>query len=84
MTGDLIRLPPRGFLSGNNSVPPSQKYQTDGGPGIAEALAWQGDDALADQRAFFGAQVLFWLLGATVAATQKTSSIALHFPAVSA
>lgn len=39
----------------------------DGGPGIAEGIGLLagGDDALADQHAFFRAQVLFWLLGGT-------------------
>lgn len=64
--GRLIRLPQEDFCQAL-SVPPSQKYQMDGGPGIAEGidLLAGGDDALADQHAFFRAQVLFWLLGAT-------------------
>ena len=76
--GRLIRLPQEDFCQAL-SVPPSQKYQMDGGPGIAEGIGLLagGDDALADQRAFFGAQVLFWLLGATDGHA-KNFSIALR------
>lgn len=64
--GRMIRLPQEDFCQAL-SVPPSQKYQMDGGPGIAEGIGLLAgsDDPLADQRAFFRVQVLFWLLGAT-------------------
>lgn len=64
--GRLIRLPQEDFCQAL-TVPPSQKYQMDGGPGITEGIGLLAgsDDALADQHAFFRAQVLFWLLGAT-------------------
>ncbi len=49
------------------SVPPSRKYETSGGPGIAAiAKLLKGSDTPApDLRRFFKTQVLFWLLGAT-------------------
>nr|WP_255697596.1 HipA domain-containing protein [Sinirhodobacter sp. WL0062] len=64
--GRLIRLPQEDFCQAL-SVPPSQKYQKDGGPGIAEGIGLLAgsDNPEADQRAFFRALVLFWLLGAT-------------------
>lgn len=76
--GRLIRLPQEDFCQAL-SVPPSQKYQMDGGPGITEGIGLLAgsDDALADQRAFFRAQVLFWLLGATDGHA-KNFSIALR------
>lgn len=76
--GRLIRLPQEDFCQAL-SVPPSQKYQMDGGPGITEGIGLLSgsDDALADQRAFFRAQVLFWLLGATDGHA-KNFSIALR------
>ena len=64
--GRLIRLPQEDFCQAL-TIPPSQKYQMDGGPGITEGigLLTGSDDPEADQCAFFRAQVLFWLLGAT-------------------
>ncbi len=76
--GRLIRLPQEDFCQAL-SVPPSQKYQMDGGPGITEGIGLLAgsDDPAADQRAFFHAQVLFWLLGATDGHA-KNFSIALR------
>ncbi len=76
--GRLIRLPQEDVCQAL-TVPPSQKYQMDGGPGITEGIGLLAgsDDALADQRAFFRAQVLFWLLGATDGHA-KNFSIALR------
>ncbi|OED49597.1 toxin HipA [Rhodobacteraceae bacterium (ex Bugula neritina AB1)] len=76
--GRLIRLPQEDFCQALG-VPPSQKYQMDGGPGIAEGIGLLAgsDDPEADQRAFFRAQVLFWLLGATDGHA-KNFSIALR------
>ncbi|SDF04104.1 serine/threonine-protein kinase HipA [Celeribacter baekdonensis] len=76
--GRLIRLPQEDFCQAL-SVPPSQKYQMDGGPGITEGIGLLAgsDDPAADQRAFFRAQVLFWLLGATDGHA-KNFSIALR------
>jgi serine/threonine-protein kinase HipA len=49
------------------SVPPSQKYQNAGGPGMVNILdLLKGADFPSDdQRTFLKAQVLFWLIGAT-------------------
>ena len=76
--GRLIRLPQEDFCQAL-AVPPSQKYQMDGGPGINEGIGLLAgsDDPEADQRAFFRAQVLFWLLGATDGHA-KNFSIALR------
>lgn len=76
--GRLIRLPQEDFCQAL-SVPPSQKYQMDGGPGITDGirLLAGSDDPETDQRAFFRAQVLFWLLGATDGHA-KNFSIALR------
>lgn len=76
--GRLIRLPQEDFCQAL-SVPPSRKYQMDGGPGIPEGIGLLAgsDDPEADQRAFFRAQVLFWLLGATDGHA-KNFSIALR------
>ena len=62
----LIRTPQEDFCQAL-TIPPSQKYQMDGGPGISAGIQLlNGSDyPEADQRAFFRAQVLFWLLGAT-------------------
>ncbi|KIC08758.1 toxin HipA [Leisingera sp. ANG-M1] len=64
--GRLIRLPQEDFCQAL-SVPPSRKYQMDGGPGITDSIGLlaASDAPEADQRAFFRSQVLFWLLGAT-------------------
>ena len=49
------------------SVPPSLKYENQGGPGIVqvEELLKGSDAPGPDQIAFFKAQVIFWLIGAT-------------------
>ena len=48
-------------------MPPSRKYQSEGGPSITQILELlRGSDAPAqDQAIVFQAQVLFWLMGAT-------------------
>ncbi|MDC0660783.1 type II toxin-antitoxin system HipA family toxin [Leisingera sp. SS27] len=76
--GRLIRLPQEDFCQAL-AVPPSGKYQMDGGPGISDGIGLLAgsDDPEADQRAFFRAQVLFWLLGATDGHA-KNFSIALR------
>ncbi len=76
--GRLIRLPQEDFCQAL-TVPPSQKYQMDGGPGISEGvgLLAASDDPEADQSTFFRTQVLFWLLGATDGHA-KNFSIALR------
>jgi serine/threonine-protein kinase HipA len=64
--GRLLRLPQEDCCQAL-SVPPTRKYESDGGPGIRRILELlKGSDAPdADQRAFFKAQIVFWLLGAT-------------------
>ncbi|MGN2252326.1 type II toxin-antitoxin system HipA family toxin [Frateuria sp. GZRe12] len=48
-------------------LPPSQKYETDGGPGIRRIMELlRGSEAATEDRAtFFRTQILFWLLAAT-------------------
>lgn len=48
-------------------LPPSKKYQSDGGPGIRMLmdLLRGSEQAEADRLVFFRAQVLFWLMAAT-------------------
>ena len=64
--GRLLRLPQEDCCQAL-SVPPSLKYDADGGLGMAEILdLLRGSDAPgADQRRFVKAQIVFWLLGAT-------------------
>lgn len=64
--GRLIRLPQEDFCQAL-SVPPTRKYQNEGGPGIAEIMnALRGsDEPVKDRTDFFKANVLFWLFGAT-------------------
>lgn len=67
-TGDgrLLRLPQEDCCQAL-SVPPGKKYQSDGGPGIAEILQLlkASDTPEEDQKLFLKAQILFWLIGAT-------------------
>ena len=62
----LLRLPQEDCCQAL-SVPPSLKYDADGGPGMAEILDLLrgSDEPEADQRMFLKAQIAFWLLGAT-------------------
>lgn len=48
-------------------IHPGYKYEADGGPGIHDimALLLGANNARADRRTFFKAQILFWILGAT-------------------
>ena len=64
--GRLLRLPQEDCCQ-SLSVPPTMKYQSQGGPGIGDILAFlKGSDTPAiDQIRFLKAQVLFWLIGAT-------------------
>lgn len=64
--GRLIRLPQEDFCQAL-SVPPTRKYQSDGGPNLVQLLELlKGSDTPAeDQRTVFKAQILFWLIGAT-------------------
>lgn len=64
--GRLIRLPQEDCCQAL-SVPPTRKYQNAGGPGIPAImeLLRASDDPNKDQRDFFKANVLFWMIGAT-------------------
>lgn len=64
--GRLIRLPQEDCCQAL-SVPPTKKYQSEGGPGIVDicALLQGSDEPLRDRARFFKANVLFWLIGAT-------------------
>ena len=48
-------------------MPPTRKYEADGGPGMRQVLDLLkgSDQAQTDQRLFLKAQIVFWLLGAT-------------------
>lgn len=62
----LLRLPQEDCCQAL-SIPPSRKYESDGGPGMAEIIELLGgaDDPAQDRTVFFKAQILFWLIGAT-------------------
>jgi serine/threonine-protein kinase HipA len=64
--GRLLRLPQEDCCQAL-SVPPSRKYQSDGGPGMVDILRFlHGSDTPADdQKRFLKAQIIFWLIGAT-------------------
>lgn len=64
--GRLLRLPQEDCCQAL-SVPPSRKYQNDGGPGIADILRLlkASDTPVEDQKRFLKAQVVFFLIGAT-------------------
>ncbi len=64
--GRLLRLPQEDFCQAL-SVPPTLKYQNEGGPGIVDILELlRGSDSpTEDQDNFFKAQLVFWLIGAT-------------------
>lgn len=64
--GRLLRLPQEDCCQAL-SVPPTLKYQSDGGPGMAEILdLLKGSDTpLEDQELFLAAQIFFWAIGAT-------------------
>jgi serine/threonine-protein kinase HipA len=64
--GRLLRLPQEDCCQAL-SVPPTRKYEPDGGPGMRQILDLlkASDEPEADQRTFLKAQIGFWLLGAT-------------------
>ncbi|MFN3911923.1 type II toxin-antitoxin system HipA family toxin [Hyphomonas sp.] len=76
--GRLLRLPQEDFCQAL-SVPSTRKYQRDGGPGALQILERlkESDWANEDRYAFFKAQVVYWLLGATDGHA-KNFSIALQ------
>lgn len=77
--GRLIRLPQEDCCQAL-SVPPTRKYQNEGGPGVAEicGLLTGSDEPMQDRANFLKANILFWLIGATDGHA-KNFSIAL-FP----
>lgn len=64
--GRLIRLPQEDCCQAL-AVPPTLKYQDQGGPGMVDILnLLRGSDySVRDQISFFKSQILFWLIGAT-------------------
>ena len=64
--GRLLRVPQEDFCQAL-SIPPTRKYQSDGGPNLVEILTLLegGDTPLEDQAKVFKAQIFFWLIGAT-------------------
>ncbi|MFU8833046.1 MAG: HipA domain-containing protein, partial [Wenzhouxiangella sp.] len=63
--GRLLRIPQEDFCQAL-SVPPTRKYNRDGGPGILDCLDLLNgsDNPQGDRQAFLKAQIVFWLLGA--------------------
>lgn len=64
--GRLLRLPQEDCCQAL-SVPPTRKYQSDGGPGMVKLLdLLKGSDTPSeDQAILLKAQIFFWLIGAT-------------------
>jgi len=64
--GRLLRLPQEDCCQAL-SVPPTLKYQNEGGPGMTDVLDMlKGSDTpIEDQETFLKAQIIFWLIGAT-------------------
>lgn len=64
--GRLIRLPQEDFCQ-VLSIPPTRKYQNEGGPGIVGIIdrLRGSDEPTQDRLDFFKANILFWLMGAT-------------------
>ena len=61
----IARLPQEDFCQATGT-PPSQKYESDGGPGIAASLSLLSSSVFADtdKMLFACAQLFFWLLAA--------------------
>jgi len=62
----LLRLPQEDCCQAL-SIPPTRKYQNEGGPGLVEILTLlKGSDTPdADRKMVLKAQIFFWLIGAT-------------------
>ena len=62
----LLRLPQEDCCQAL-SVPPTRKYQSEGGPGMVQVLdLLKGSDhPIEDQKIVLKAQIFFWLIGAT-------------------
>lgn len=63
---DILRLPQEDCCQALG-IPPTRKYQSDGGPGMRDIIGLLNgtNDPHADQASFFKSQILFWLIGAT-------------------
>ncbi len=60
----IIRRPVEDFCQAT-ATPPGEKYESDGGPGIADILALLGSSQEAkDRELFLSAQILMWMLAA--------------------
>jgi len=72
--GRLLRLPQEDCCQAL-SVPPTLKYQNEGGPGMGDVLGLLNgsDTPIADQDIFLKAQLVFWLMGATDAHAKNFS-----------
>ena len=72
--GRLLRLPQEDCCQAL-SVPPTLKYQNEGGPGMYDVLnLLKGSDTpIEDQDTFLKAQIIFWLMGATDAHAKNFS-----------
>ncbi len=64
--GRLLRLPQEDCCQAL-SIPPTRKYEPDGGPGIRDVidLLKASDEPATDQRSFLKTQIVYWLIGAT-------------------
>lgn len=64
--GRLLRIPQEDMCQALG-IPPTGKYESDGGPGIGDCLDLlkSSDAPDGDRRAFMKAQIIFWLIGAT-------------------
>lgn len=62
----IVRLPQEDCCQALG-IPPTLKYENQGGPGIASILDLLkgSDDPQGDQTAFLKSQIIFWLIGAT-------------------
>lgn len=74
----IIRLPQEDMCQAMG-ISPLLKYQSDGGPGIADImeLLLSSDNAEQDRNTFFKTQIIFWVLAATDG-HGKNFSIAHH------
>lgn len=72
--GRLLRLPQEDCCQAL-SVPPTLKYQSEGGPSMTDVLGLlEGSDTpTQDQNTFFKSQIIFWLMGATDAHAKNFS-----------
>lgn len=64
--GRLLRLPQEDMCQAL-SVPPTLKYESEGGPGMVDILNLlkESDTPAEDQAMFLKAQIVFWMIGAT-------------------